>query len=164
MRVTEIMTPDVVTVGPDTPINEVARVMVEYDISGVPVVDDGGALVGIITEFDMIARQADYDAPISTVFFDALIVMPEPHGEEKLRKILATRAEELMTRTVYSIREDASIEEVASLMYERKVNPVPVVSFDGTVIGIVSRSDIVRLMVREVAAEDGLEGEREAQG
>ncbi|HEX5502256.1 MAG TPA: CBS domain-containing protein [Thermomicrobiales bacterium] len=154
MRVTEIMTPAVVTVGPDTPISAVARIMVEHDVSGVPVVDDGGGLVGIITEFDMIARQADYDAPISTVFFDALIVMPEPHGEEKLRKILATRAEELMTRTVYSIREDASIEEVASLMFERRVNPVPVVSLDGAVIGIVSRSDIVRLMARDAAAEE----------
>ena len=164
MRVTEIMTPDVVTVGPDTPINEVARVMVEYDISGVPVVDGDGALVGIITEFDMIARQADYDAPISSVFFDALIVMPEPHGEEKLRKILATRAEELMTRTVYSIREDASIEEVASLMFERRVNPVPVVGLEGAVIGIVSRSDIVRLMARDVADEEQVERRLEEQG
>ena len=150
MRVTEIMTPDIIMVTPDTPINEVAKLMATHGVSGVPVADpDSGELVGMITELEMIERQVEYDAPLYSVFLDALIVMPERDGEEKLRRILATRAEELMEPTVYSIREDASIEEVASLMFERKVNPVPVVSMDNELIGIVSRSDIVRLMARD---------------
>ena len=64
-----------------------------------------------------------------------------------------------MERTVYSIREDASVEEVASLMFDRKVNPVPVMSKAGEVIGIVSRSDIVRLMARDFTEPDGEETE-----
>ena len=143
MLVTEIMTPD-------SPINEVAKLMATHGVSGVPVADpDSGELVGMITELEMIERQAEFDAPLYSVFLDALIVMPERHSEEKLRRILATRAGELMEPTVYSIREDASIQEVASLMYERKVNPVPVVSLENELIGIVSRSDIVRLMARD---------------
>ena len=160
MLVTQIMTPDVITVRPDTPINEVARLMSTQGISGVPVVDPAsGELVGMITELDMIEREAEFDAPIYTTFLDALFVIEGKDSEEKLARILATRAEQLMERTVYSIREDASVEEVASLMFDRKVNPVPVMSKAGEVIGIVSRSDIVRLMARDFTEPGGEETE-----
>jgi CBS domain-containing protein len=147
MRVTDIMTAQIATVEPGTPIAEVARLMASADISGVPVIDPAsGELVGLITELEMIERQARFDMPTYTRVLDATFVIAERDSEEKLARILATTAGELMEQTVYSIREDASIEEVATLMFERKVNPVPVISLDGQVIGIVSRSDIVRLM------------------
>lgn len=147
MRVTDIMTAEIATVEPGTPIAEVARLMASADISGVPVIDPAnGELVGLITELEMIERQVTFDMPTYTRVLDATFVIAERDSEEKLARILATTAGELMEETVYSIREDASIEEVATLMFERKVNPVPVISLDGQVIGIVSRSDIVRLM------------------
>lgn len=163
MHVTEIMTPDVITVAPETPINEVAKLMATHDVSGVPVVDPAkGELVGMITELEMIERQAEFDAPLYATFLDALVMIPEPHGEEKLARILATRADQLMERTVYAIREDATVEEVAELMFERKVNPVPVVSLNGELIGIVSRSDIIRLMARDFTEPDGETTEQHA--
>ena len=130
------------------------------DGATMPVIDPAsGELVGMITELDMIEREAEFDAPIYTTFLDALFVIEGKDSEEKLARILATRAEQLMERTVYSIREDASVEEVASLMFDRKVNPVPVMSKAGEVIGIVSRSDIVRLMARDFTEPDGEETE-----
>ncbi len=150
MRVTDIMTAQIAIVEPGTPIAEVARLMASADISGVPVIDPAnGELVGLITELEMIERQAKFDMPTYTRVLDATFVIAERDSEEKLARILATTAGELMEQTVYSIREDASIEEVATLMFERKVNPVPVISLDGQVIGIVSRSDIVRLMAAD---------------
>ena len=150
MRVTDIMTAQIAIVKPGTPIAEVARLMARADISGVPVIDPAnGELVGLITELEMIERQAKFDMPTYTRVLDATFVIAERDSEEKLARILATTAGELMEQTVYSIREDASIEEVATLMFERKVNPVPVISLDGQVIGIVSRSDIVRLMAAD---------------
>ncbi len=150
MRVTEIMTAQIATVEPETPIAEVARLMASTDISGVPVIDPAnGELVGLITEMEMIERQTKFGMPTYTRVLDATFVIAERDSEEKLARILATTAGELMQETVYSIREDASIEEVATLMFERKVNPVPVISLDGQVIGIVSRSDIVRLMAAD---------------
>lgn len=147
MRVTEIMTADIATVAPETPIAEVARLMSESDISGVPVINtDTGELLGMITEMEMIERQTKFEMPIYTRILSATFVIAEKDSEQKLARILATTAGELMQTTVYSIREDASIEEVASLMFERKVNPVPVISMENRLIGIVSRSDIVRLM------------------
>ncbi len=147
MRVTDIMTAEIATVAPETPIVDVARLMVEAAVSGVPVINsDTGELLGMITELEMIERQAKFEMPTYTRILDATFVIAERDSEEKLARILATTAGELMQTIVYSIREDASIEDVASLMFERKVNPVPVVSLDDRLIGIVSRSDIVRLM------------------
>jgi CBS domain-containing protein len=147
MRVTDIMTTEIASVAPETPIVDVARLMTEAGISGVPVINsDTGELLGMITEMEMIERQTKFEMPTYTRILDATFVIAERDSEEKLARILATTAGELMQTVVYSIREDASIEEVASLMFERKVNPVPVVSYEDRLIGIVSRSDIVRLM------------------
>ena len=156
MRVTEIMTSAIATVAPETPIVDVARLMTEAGISGVPVINsDTGELLGMITEMEMIERQTKFEMPTYTRILDATFVIAERNSEEKLARILATTAGELMETIVYSIREDASIEEVASLMFGRKVNPVPVVSLDNRLIGIVSRSDIVRLMAADFTEPGG---------
>lgn len=156
MRVTDIMTAEIATVAPETPLVDVARLMVDAAVSGVPVIrTDTGELVGMITELEMIERQTKFEMPTYTRVLDATFVIAERDSEEKLARILATTAGELMQQTVYSIREDASIEEIASLMFERKVNPVPVISRDGQVIGIVSRSDIVRLMAVDFTDQSG---------
>lgn len=148
MKVTDIMTTEVVVAAPEMPVAEVARLMVAHGISGLPVVD-GDRLVGLITELDVIARHAEPDMPSVFPFFGAWFRFGTHEYEEEMRRVLATTATELMSTTVYSIREDATIEELAELMYEREVNPVPVLSQQGRLIGIVSRSDLIRLMVRE---------------
>jgi CBS domain-containing protein len=82
-------------------------------------------------------------------FFGGYLAVGESEYEEEMRRILATTAAELMTTTVYSIREDATVEELATLMYEREVNPVPVLNAQRRLVGIVSRGDLLRLMARE---------------
>ncbi len=158
LRVTDIMTADIATVSPDTPIVDVARLMATSGISGVPVLDPrNGELVGMITEMEMIERQVKFEMPTYTRILDATFVIAERNSEQKLKRILATTAGELMQRKVFSIREDATIEEVASLMFERQVNPVPVISLDDQLIGIVSRSDIIRLMAVDYTESDSPE-------
>lgn len=148
MLVSDIMTTAVVSATPDMPVSEVARLMVEHDISGLPVVE-GDRLVGMVTELDLIARRADPDMPSIIAFFGGYITLGEEEYEEEVRRILGTTAAEVMTTTVYSIREDATIDDVAELMYEREVNPVPVLNHQRRLVGIVSRGDLVRLLVRE---------------
>ena len=87
--------------------------------------------------------------PTIFAFFGGYFRVGEQEYEEEVRRVLATTAAELMTTTVYSIRDDATIEEVAELMYEQEVNPVPVLNPQRRLVGIISRSDLVRLMVRE---------------
>jgi len=148
MRVAEIMTRAVVTATPEMPVTEVARLMGQHGISGLPVLD-GDRLVGLVTELDLIARHQEPEMPSIFSFFGGYFAFGEREYEEEMRRILATPAAALMTTTVFSIREDATIEELASLMYEREVNPVPVLNAQRRLVGIVSRSDLIRLFVRE---------------
>lgn len=149
--VEHIMTRRVVAVSPDTPVTEVARLMWQHAFSGVPVVDDG-QVVGVISEYDLISQQAAFDAPLYVTFLDAYFRVPGTGDEEQLRRILATTAKELMTSPPVTAKPNATVQDVATLMYERRVNPVPIVDDDGTLLGIVSRADIIHLMVREEEA------------
>ncbi len=144
--VTQIMTGDVLAIAPETPIGQVARIMSDNGISGLPVVDANNNLVGIITETDIVSHEIQIDTPTFVPFLDWIIRMPGDTSEDDLRRVLATSAGELMTSPVYSVTVDATVREVATLMFERRVNPVPVLNHLGQVVGIVSRSDIVRLL------------------
>lgn len=144
--VTSIMTTRVISVSRDTPVSEVARLMCDHAITGIPVVEDG-EICGIVTEVDIVSREIDVDPPAYGTFLDAIIRLPWDRSDDEIRRVLATTAGELMSSPVKTVSVDASIQDVANLMFKRKVNPVPVVDHGGRMVGIVSRSDIVRLMV-----------------
>jgi CBS domain-containing protein len=144
--VTQIMTTDVLVTRTHAAIPEVARIMRQHDISGLPVLNEDDDLVGIITEMDIVSHEIQVDAPTFVPFLDAVIRMPWDTSEDDLRRVLATSVGELMTSPVYSVTVNASVREVATLMFERKVNPVPVLDRSNRVVGIVSRSDIVGLI------------------
>lgn len=150
--VTSIMTTEVLATVTNVPIPVVAKIMTDHDISGLPVVDEDGQLVGIITENDIVSHEIMVDSPTFVPFLDAVIRMPFDTSEDDMRRVLAITAGDLMTSPVYSVTVDATVREVATLMFERKVNPVPVLDRDHRVVGIVSRSDIVRL-VAEIESE-----------
>ncbi|HET9014362.1 MAG TPA: CBS domain-containing protein [Thermomicrobiaceae bacterium] len=138
----------VISVERTTPVSEVARLLWEHQLSGVPVVD-GTHVVGMITEFDLIARDSEWDAPLYIPFLDAYFRIPGSAHEDQLRRILATTAGELMTEPATTATPESTVQEVATLMYEHQVNPVPIVDGRGDLVGIVSRADIIRLMVVE---------------
>ena len=143
-----IMRTEVPIVGPDASIGSVARLLADSGLPGVPVVADG-TIVGIVTETDLIARQADVEAPTVVPILDALFVADGGRDfDEDLRHVLAVTAGELMTAPVFNIRVSATLEQVATLMIDEHVNPVPVVDDDFNLVGIVTRADIVRLIAR----------------
>lgn len=146
--VAEIMRSDVPTVAPDATIGAVAQLMTETGTPGVPVVEDG-VIVGIVTEADLVARQADVSVPTLVPFLDAIFVADAGSDfAEDLRHVLALTARDLMTAPVYSIRASATLEQVATLMVQQRVNPVPVVDDDLVLVGLVSRADLVRVIAR----------------
>ena len=154
MKVRDIMTGDVVSVRRETSINEIARVMGARDISGVPVVADDGSVVGIVTELDLILRNTRLDMPhfIQILDLGAIPLERPGHYQERLRHMLGTRAEDVMSQDVVTIGPDNSVEELAELMVKRRVNPVPVVD-NGQLVGIVSRADLIDMMAAEVSGE-----------
>jgi CBS domain-containing protein len=156
MQVRELMSSPAITVSPTTQIREVARIMRENVISGVPVVDDAGKLLGVITEMELIARNAPVHEPTYLAVLSALIpVNLEEYRQykEQLRQALATNALELMRDEVETISPDASIEEALESMLNPEVTMLPVVE-DGRVIGVVTRTDLVRLIETLEAAPD----------
>jgi CBS domain-containing protein len=148
MQVRDIMTLMVIFVRPDTPVGEIAQLMYENNVSGVPVLDTAGHIVGVITELDMIVRNTRLELPAFIQILDGRIMLETPgHYEKRLRHMLGTHAQDIMTPDVVTVSPEAQVEEVAELMVKRRVNPVPVVE-NGALVGIVSRSDIIRMMIQ----------------
>ena len=144
--VTQIMRTNVPVIGPDASIAETARILVEHQVPGVAVVEHD-KIIGIITEADIITREAEVDVPTPVPFQDAIFMADAgPEFEEELRKVTAINARQLMTTPVISIRSNATLTEVATLMVDRRVNPLPVLDAQNNVVGLVSRSDLVRII------------------
>lgn len=144
----EIMNADVPALAPDATIADVLRAMVHHDTAGVVVVEND-EIIGIITESDVVARQADVDAPVFVPFLDAIFAVDAGRQyQEEIRRALATSARDLMSSPVTSIRGEATLEEIATVMVDRDVHPLPVVGEDNRYIGVVSRRDLVRVIAR----------------
>ena len=154
MLVREIMTTEVVTVGRDTSVNDIAKLMGERDISGIPVVDESNHVVGIVTELDMIVRNTRLELPAFIQILDlARIPLEMPgHYRDRLRHMLGAQAADIMTEQVTAIGPEAEAQDLAELMVKRRLNPVPVVEND-VLVGIVSRADLIRMMARELESE-----------
>ncbi|MCK7622529.1 CBS domain-containing protein [Streptomyces sp. RS10V-4] len=121
-RVADLMTPNAVTVQRGTRFREIARLLDEYDITAVPVVDDDARPLGVVSEADLLRRQ--------------------------LSKTGATTAEAIMTSPAVVARPEWNVVEAARTMEQRKVKRLPVVDADGRLIGVISRSDLVQLFLR----------------
>src|SRR5262245_36988588 len=148
LTVKDVMRRQVPVAAPATAIAELARLMVEHRVPGVPIVDEG-ELVGIVTEADLIQREATVDFPEVATIFDAVISADAGTPlEEELRRVLATTANELMSSPVISIREFASLSELATLMMQRRINPIPVVDEGRQIIGLATRSGLVEAIAR----------------
>jgi CBS domain-containing protein len=144
MRAADIMTTNVVSVGPDTPADEIARRLLEHGISAVPVVDDSGAAIGMVSEGDLIGRN-DAEREARRDWWLTLLAEGESLSPEFLRS-LRTRsrtARELMTAPLVTIDENTDIAEIARLLVTYRIKRVPVMR-DGRVVGIVSRADLLR--------------------
>ena len=130
MKVKEIMTAVPAVCGPDTPLEEIARTMVGRDCGAVPVVSDGTGVAGIITDRDIVVRAV-----------------------AEGRNPLSLTAASCMTTPVFTIREDASLDECTNLMEAKKVRRVPVLSAAGALVGIVAQADVARHASRQDAGE-----------
>lgn len=141
LQAKDVMTSPVITVSPDTPVKEVAQLLLTHHISGVPVVSDG-KLVGIVTEADLLYKERP-----ETEEGGLLRLLRRGQLAEAERKAEGLVARDVMTSPVVTVTEDTPLREVASLMARRQINRVPVLRGD-QVVGIVSRADVLRALVR----------------
>jgi len=139
------MTKKVISVGPKTKVKDIAKLLIKHDITGVPVVQ-GKIVIGIVTEADLIMQQSKIRIPDFIQILEARIYLKDGKKFEKdLKKILGITAKEVMTSDVVVTTPEASVEDLATLITDHHINPIPVVK-DDKLVGIVSRADIVKLL------------------
>jgi CBS domain-containing protein len=142
MKARDIMTTNVLTFTPDTGISHIARVFAQSGISGAPVVENG-EVIGIVTEIDLISRQARPHYPMYLPLLGAAIPLGgQREYREIVRRILGLTARDIMTSPVHTVDPEADLETVATLMVEEKANPVPVLE-NGRLIGIIGHTDMI---------------------
>lgn len=145
LRAKDFMTKDVVAVRPEATVEELARLLIEHKISGVPVVDDKKHLIGIVTENDLISQNKRLHIPTMIRLFDAFIVLGSSKIEEEIKKMVATTVGEICTKKVVTITEDTPLQEVATIMSEKKIHLLPVLR-DKVVVGIIGKADVVEAL------------------
>lgn len=141
VHVRDVMTTDVVTVGPDATYLEIVDRLLAHDVSGVPVVDGDRSLLGIVTEADLVSREAygpERRRPLA-LLLDYL----RDRDPAWVRKASGSTARELMTHIVTTAAEDDEVRVAARAMLESDVKRLPVVAADGRLVGIVSRRDLL---------------------
>ena len=143
MRARDVMVRAVVTTSPDTTVEKLARLMINLRISGVPVLDGDGRLVGIVTEGDLL-RRAETGTERHRSRWSELFSSNSRLAVEYI-KSHAKRVADLMTREVVSIDEMATLAEIADLLETKQIKRVPVVH-DGRIVGIVSRADLLQVL------------------
>jgi CBS domain-containing protein len=131
-------------------LKEAIKLLVEKKISGLPVVNQDGKLVGVLSEADLMWQETGVDLPPYFMFLDSVIYLENPARYEKeLHKALGQTVEEVMSDRAISIKGDRPLKEAAHLMHKREVRRLPVVDDAGKVVGIITRGDIVRTMASE---------------
>lgn len=146
MRAADIMTTEVVSVGPDTPADEIARRLIAHGISAVPVVDEGGAALGMVSEGDLIGRD-DAEREARRDWWLTLLAEGETLSPAFLASMRTStrRARDLMSAPVVTVSEDTDAAEIARLLVAYRIKRAPVVR-NGRIVGIVSRADLLRAL------------------
>lgn len=144
--VRDIMTTDVLTFGPEDSVREAMEAMVSHDVDGAPVVDESGAVVGVLTNGDLIVRESKLHFPTLVSILGASFEIKHKDWDEDLDKALGSVVREVMSHPARTCAADATVEEAATTMHEHDVARLPVVDGD-RLVGIVSRGDIIRGML-----------------
>lgn len=141
MLAKELMTTDVITVRSDASIKDVAQILLSHRISALPVTDDDGNLIGIVSEGDLLRRSETGTERKHSWWLD-MLASPEERAREYI-KTHATLVRDVMTKKLITVKEDTPISDIATVLEEKRIKRVPVTK-DGRVVGIVSRADLLR--------------------
>ena len=152
LLVREVMSRDPITVTPDTGVEELVRLLGEKDLPGVPVVDSGGHVIGMVTESDLVMTDDDGEdlhIPHYIELMGGLIPLePLRKFEERLKKAAAATVEDMMTTPAVAVEADDPVRKAGRLIAESGHNHLPVEE-DGHLVGIVTRADVLRAIAAE---------------
>lgn len=151
MNVAEIMDRDPVTVAPGTPVQEVLDLLKEHELPGLPVVNEAGRCVGIVTESDLVLseEEGDLHMPHHLDIMGGVVWLESwKHFEQRLEKAMAASVDDMMTKDPVTVSPETSVQEAGRIIVEQGHNRVPVVEH-GQFVGLVTRLDVLEAMTRE---------------
>ncbi|MDO9535368.1 MAG: CBS domain-containing protein [Bacillota bacterium] len=153
MKVREMMTTNLITVTEEKTLREVIQLMLEKNISGIPVVDGNGKLEGIVSEWDVIRLKRKLHLPDYIQLLEAMLNNAHPEEfDTDIARSLELLVKDFMTKKVITVTENTSMAEVTRLMVEHKINRIPVVRGD-KLIGIVTRRDAIQAMGKNLGTQ-----------
>ena len=144
LRAQDLMTENVIAVTKNTEVRELARILTENKISGVPVLDEAGKLAGVVTESDLIFQNKKVHIPTAVAILDAFFFLESPEKMEKeMKKMAGITVGEIYASDVISVQKDTPLDEIATLMAEKNIHTLPVVD-QGNLVGVIGKRDIIR--------------------
>ena len=145
----DIMKTEVYVLKQGDTIEHAIEKLIEYNISGMPVVDEDNQLVGVLTETDIVTKSKKLDVPNyfpsfyplfdTKKYLDKVINL-----DTKMKEMIESKIGDVMTKDVFSVEEDVALEEIVKLMASKGIHRVPVVAKDGRVIGIITQKDVIK--------------------
>ncbi len=150
--VADVMTRDPITIAPTAPLKEAVQTLAAHRISGLPVVDAAGKLLGVITETDLMWQESGVEVPPYIMILDSVIYLKNPTTfEQELHKSLGQTVDEVMSKRPKTIRPQDPLQTASRFLHADGVQQLPVVDEAGKLVGILTRGDIVRAMAAGLA-------------
>ena len=142
----DIMTQDVVTVNKNQPISDLSKIFIENHFNGVPVLDNTGKVVGVVTQGDLIEKNKNLHIPTVITLFDAVLFLEsEKKFEDDLKKLTGSKIEDIYHKNLITVSPDTDLNEIITLMAEKDIHTLPVLDGD-KLIGIIGKRNIIREM------------------
>ncbi|MDX8389842.1 MAG: CBS domain-containing protein [Mariprofundaceae bacterium] len=130
----------------DTPVSKLAALFAEKGTTGILVVDEEQRLMGVVTETNLLDRQANLHVPTAIALFDMVIPLGEAKFEQELARLQALTVGDLLSGAVHSVAPDSSLAEVAEMMTAEKLDHLPVIGGE-TVVGMITKHDVITALV-----------------
>ncbi|MEA5571298.1 CBS domain-containing protein [Calothrix sp. UHCC 0171] len=145
--VADVMSHNPVVVRRETPLKEAIAILAERRISGLPVVDESGKLIGIISETDLMWQETGVTPPAYIMFLDSVIYLQNPATYDRdLHKALGQTVGDVMSKNPITVSPDKPLRDAARLMHDKSIHRLPILDSEGQVVGILTRGDIIRAM------------------
>ncbi|PTN38330.1 CBS domain-containing protein [Desulfonatronum sp. SC1] len=142
----DIMTRDVVTVTPDTDVSAAAKILLEKDFNGLPVLDEQGKLVGVLCQSDLVVQQREFPLPSFFTLLGGFVALTSlSQLQRAVDKMAATKVSQAMTPDPVSVSPNTPVNKLADLMAEKKYHTIPVLE-EEKLVGVVGKKDILRLL------------------
>ena len=149
LTASKIMTKQFLTILPEMSVEELARLFLRKDYTGAVIVDKKGKLLGVVTEGDLIAKEKNLHLPTVVSLFDSAIYLgTSEHFKGELHKMVATKVDDIYTKTPVTIDLTTSMADIATIMSEKRIHFLPVMH-EGRVDGVVGRREVLRALAEE---------------